>query len=198
VRDVAGAEMCGTLKNIVALGAGMVDGLGLGANTKAAIVRRGLDEMRRFSRALYPSIRDDTFLESCGVADLITSCNGGRNRLVAMEYTKALLAGEPATFAALEERLLNGQKLQGVLTSNEVQEILELRGWEKDFPLFTTVNAIVNGTLPPADVVRFSARGVKASSSPPAGGGPRRGPVDLDFEGAGAASASVQAATMPQ
>jgi hypothetical protein len=40
----------------------MVDGLGLGANTKAAIIRRGLDEMRRFSQALYPSISDGTFL----------------------------------------------------------------------------------------------------------------------------------------
>jgi NAD-dependent glycerol-3-phosphate dehydrogenase len=131
VRDVAGAEMCGTLKNIVALGAGMVDGLGLGSNTKAAILRAGLDEMRRFSKLTFPSINDGTFLESCGMADLIATCYGGRNRLVALEYTKAFLAGNKTTFAALEDSLLNGQKLQGVLTSNEVQEILELRGWEK-------------------------------------------------------------------
>ncbi len=45
----------------------------------------------RFSQALYPKIRDDTFLEACGVADLIATCYGGRNRLVAMEFTKAFL-----------------------------------------------------------------------------------------------------------
>lgn len=60
--DVAGAEMCGTLKNVVAVAAGMVDGLGLGANSKAAIMRQGLDEMKRFSKALYPNVRDETFL----------------------------------------------------------------------------------------------------------------------------------------
>lgn len=50
---------------------------------------QGLSEMRKFSRELYPTVRDETFFESCGVADLIATCYGGRNRLVAMEYTKA-------------------------------------------------------------------------------------------------------------
>eukprot|EP00882_Tetradesmus_deserticola_P025966 GHRQ01028566.1.p1 GENE.GHRQ01028566.1~~GHRQ01028566.1.p1 ORF type:complete len:101 (+),score=31.83 GHRQ01028566.1:471-773(+) len=48
---------------------------------------QGLGEMRRFSKALYASVRDETFFESCGVADLIATCYGGRNRLVALEYT---------------------------------------------------------------------------------------------------------------
>ena len=82
--------------------------------------------------------RDDTFFESCGVADLIATCYGGRNRLVAREFVAAELAGAATTFAELEAKLLNGQKLQGVLTSDEVQAILFRRGWEKDYPLFTT------------------------------------------------------------
>jgi hypothetical protein len=57
VPDVVGAEMCGTLKNIVALAAGFVEGLGYGPNTKAAIMRAGLNEMRRFAKALYPTVR---------------------------------------------------------------------------------------------------------------------------------------------
>ncbi len=85
----AGAEMCGTLKNIVALGAGIVDGLDLGPNSKATIIRQGLVEMRSFTKALYPTARDDTFLECCGVGDLVATCTGGRNRLVAEAWTKA-------------------------------------------------------------------------------------------------------------
>ncbi|KXZ53839.1 hypothetical protein GPECTOR_6g757 [Gonium pectorale] len=172
--DPVGAEMCGTLKNIVALGAGMVDGLGLGPNSKATIIRQGLVEMRRFSRALYPSVREDTFLECCGVGDLVATCYGGRNRLVAEAWTRAQMDGSPRTFEELESELLKGQKLQGVLTSNEVQEILrpaihpapcplrvpsspilQKRHWEQDYPLFTTINRIINGYLPPKFVVDY-------------------------------------------
>jgi len=153
--DVVGAEMCGTLKNIVALAAGFIDGLGLGPNSKAAIMRQGLSEMRSFSKQLYPTVRDETFFESCGVADLVATCYGGRNKLVAAEYTKSLLAGSPKSFEELEVEVLKGQKLQGVLTSNEVQEILKARGWEKDYPLFTTVNRIVNGYCSPAEIVSY-------------------------------------------
>ncbi len=90
-RPQAGAEMCGTLKNAVALGAGIVDGLGLGPNSKATVIRQGLVEMKGFTKALYRTARDDTFLECCGVGDLVATCTGGRNRLVAEAWTKAQL-----------------------------------------------------------------------------------------------------------
>eukprot|EP00884_Botryococcus_braunii_P018008 jgi/Botrbrau1/4891/Bobra.118_1s0005.1 len=155
VPDVAGAEMAGTLKNIVALAAGFVDGLGLGPNSKAAIMREGLFEMRVLAERIYPTVRDLTFFESCGVADLIATCYGGRNRLVAEAYCKSYYEGQIKSFEDLERDLLAGQKLQGVLTSNEVQEVLRIRKWEDDFPLFTTVNKIVNQELEPADVTHF-------------------------------------------
>ncbi|PSC74868.1 glycerol-3-phosphate dehydrogenase [Micractinium conductrix] len=157
VPDVVGAEMCGTLKNIVALAAGFVEGLGLGPNTRAAIMRAGLNEMRRFAKALYPTVRDDTFFESCGVADLIATCYGGRNRLVAKAYVEAEVAGRRASFEELEAQLLGGQKLQGALTSDEVQEILRRRGWERDYPLFTTVNRIVKALLPASSITEYKA-----------------------------------------
>jgi len=159
--DVAGTEMAGTLKNIVALAAGMVDGLGLGPNTKAAVLRAGLDEMRRFAKAVYPNVKDETFLLSCGFSDLVASSYGGRNRLVAMEWTKRQVAGDSATFEQLEEELLKGQKLQGTLTSNEVQAVLDQKLLSHEFPLFTTINLIIHGQRPVRDILDYKAVGTK-------------------------------------
>ncbi|XP_074367802.1 glycerol-3-phosphate dehydrogenase [NAD(+)]-like [Apium graveolens] len=152
VQDVAGVELCGTLKNVVAVAAGFVDGLELGNNTKAAIMRIGLNEMRAFCKMLFASVNDATFFESCGVADLITTCLGGRNRMCAEAFAKN---GGKRSFDELEAELLNGQKLQGVLTAKEVYTVLSQRGCLQMFPLFTTVHHICTGVLPPSDIVRY-------------------------------------------
>ncbi|XP_019447428.1 PREDICTED: glycerol-3-phosphate dehydrogenase [NAD(+)]-like isoform X2 [Lupinus angustifolius] len=153
VNDVEGVELCGTLKNIVAIAAGFVDGLEMGNNTKAAIMRLGLKEMMAFSKLLFPSVKDSTFFESCGVADLITTCMGGRNRKVAEAYATN---GGKRSFEELEEELLKGQKLQGVLTAKEVYEVLSHHGWLEMFPLFSSVNLISQGRLPPSAIVEHS------------------------------------------
>jgi glycerol-3-phosphate dehydrogenase (NAD+) len=162
--DVAGVEMAGTLKNIVALAAGFVDGLAETSgvptdNTKATILRAGLAEMRALSQRLYPAIRTETFLEACGVGDLIASSYGGRNRRVAAAYASAVAGGAspggPALFDRLEAELLGGQRLQGVLTAAEVAAVLAARGWAPDFPLFATVYAITRGEVGPDAILRY-------------------------------------------
>lgn len=117
-----------SLQNIVAMGAGFVDGLGLGDNTKAAVIRLGLMEMIRFVEIMYPGGKLSTFFESCGVADLITTCYGGRNRKVGEAFVKS-----GKTIQQLETELLNGQKLQGPLTAEEVNYMLKNKSLEEKY-----------------------------------------------------------------
>lgn len=144
----------------------------MGDNTKAAIIRIGLMEMRAFCRQFYDGVKDETFFESCGVADLITTCYGGRNRKGIYACSRAIwarsafllfirlqhaphglvaeahvLTGKP--FPQLEQELLNGQKLQGTLTAKEVHDILSQQDLTGKFPLFTTVYRVVYEGLTP-------------------------------------------------
>eukprot|EP00928_Gymnodinium_smaydae_P071046 TRINITY_DN5472_c0_g1_i2.p1 TRINITY_DN5472_c0_g1~~TRINITY_DN5472_c0_g1_i2.p1 ORF type:complete len:435 (+),score=109.43 TRINITY_DN5472_c0_g1_i2:53-1306(+) len=140
--DIEAIEISGALKNVVALAAGFSDGVNMGNNAKAAIVRHGLLEIEAFVRHFYPRTCIQTFFESAGVADLVTTCYGGRNRKCAEAYAKSYAAGKPESWADIESRLLNGQKLQGTLTVEELFPIIRENHLEEMMPLHVAVHAV--------------------------------------------------------
>ncbi len=148
IEDVSGVSVAGALKNVVALAAGFVEGLGWGDNAKSAIMRRGLVETVKFSFLFFPESQQKTFTEeSCGVADLITTSYGGRNVKIGREMAKT-----GKTARQLEIELLNGQSAQGIITAKEVHDLLENKKLLKEFPLFeATYQIVYNG----ADMIKL-------------------------------------------
>ena len=91
---------------------------------QAAIIRLGLKEMIKYGDTFYPGGDHATYFESCGVADLITTCYGGRNRKVSEAFV-----ARKKSIVELETEMLNGQKLQGPETAAEVRTY---SGFNKD------------------------------------------------------------------
>ncbi|KAL9012002.1 MAG: hypothetical protein Q9173_003201 [Seirophora scorigena] len=149
VSDVAGVSLGGALKNIVAIATGFVAGLGWGDNAKAAVMRVGLLEMVKFGKMFFrTSVHTETFTEeSAGVADLITSCSGGRNyRCAKMSVERNISIQE------VEKEELNGQMLQGLSTAEEVYGFLKTRGKQDEFPLLVGTYRILQGEVKVQDL----------------------------------------------
>ncbi len=120
--DLPGAELGGALKNVLAVACGIADGLGLGGNTRAALITRGLAEMMRLGRALGASPLTLTGL--AGVGDLVLTCTGdlSRNRRLGL----ALAAGKSRDEAVAEI----GQVVEAVRTAEEAMRLAERYGVE--------------------------------------------------------------------
>lgn len=145
ISDVIGASIAGALKNVVAIAAGLVEGAGWGDNAKAAVMRIGIKETIKFA-AYYEKFgikgeapQPTTFTEeSAGVADLITTCAGGRNVKVARYMVEHKVSAWEA-----EKTLLNGQSSQGILTAKEVHELLDNFKLQHEFPLFEATYRVI-------------------------------------------------------
>merc|ERR1712014_431893 len=103
-------------------------GLGYGGNTKAALIRIGLQEMKRFMHTFYQGVKDSTFFESCGVADLVTTCFRGRNRKCAEAFAKTGKGWDE-----IEKELLNGQKLRERSRRKRSTRFWSAQGRRKNF-----------------------------------------------------------------
>jgi glycerol-3-phosphate dehydrogenase (NAD(P)+) len=141
--DLVGVEVAGAAKNVMAIAAGICDGLGLGLNARAAMITRGLAEVSRLGLNL--GGRTETFMGLAGAGDLILTCTGdlSRNRTVGLR----LAAGAPLSevLAAL------GHVAEGVSTAYEVQRLAERQG--VDMPITRAVCAVLDGVLTPAAAV---------------------------------------------
>ncbi|WP_341252592.1 NAD(P)H-dependent glycerol-3-phosphate dehydrogenase [Euzebya pacifica] len=132
--DVLGCELGGVLKNIVAIAAGMADGLGVGVNTSALVISRGLAEITRLGLAM--GADPATFSGLTGLGDLIATCMSprSRNRRVGEELAKGRTIEE-----AVE---VLGQVAEGVKTARSVVELAHEHG--VDVPICEEVDAVCN------------------------------------------------------
>lgn len=140
--DLAGVELAGALKNVIGIAAGICDGLQFGDNAKAAMLTRGLVEMRRFGVA--HGADPATFGGLAGVGDLITTCFSphGRNRRLGERVAR----GE-----AIAELLKSRQVAEGVTTAKSVYERTSRMGL--DVPIMTAVYQVLYEGKPPAEAV---------------------------------------------
>ncbi len=141
--DLVGVQVGGAVKNVMAIATGICDGLGLGHNSRAALMTRGLAEIARLGVAL--GGQPTTFMGLAGMGDLILTCTGdlSRNRQVGL----ALASGKK-----LSQILVDlGHVAEGVSTAREVARLATQRGIE--MPITQAVNAILHEDVPAAEAV---------------------------------------------
>jgi glycerol-3-phosphate dehydrogenase (NAD(P)+) len=154
--DVIGVELGGALKNVLALAAGICDGLGYGCNTRAAVITRGLEEMTRIGLA--KGAKRTTFSGLAGMGDLVLTCTGdlSRNRTVGLEIGRGRKLAE----------ILKGMKMvaEGVKTTVSAYQLAQKLG--VDVPIIEQMYLILNEDKDPRTAVReLMQRELKAELS---------------------------------
>ena len=154
-RDVVGVELGGALKNVMAVATGVLDGLGLGFNPRAALITRGLAEMTRLGVAL--GAEPLTFAGLAGMGDLVLTCTGSlsRNRTVGVEIGQ----GRPIA------EVLHARETiaEGVITTQSAHALAMSRGVE--MPIVRTMHRILFEAMPPRDAIaELMARALRAES----------------------------------
>lgn len=141
--DMIGVQLGGATKNVLAIATGVADGLGFGANARAALMTRGLAEMVRLGLALGGKM--ETFMGLAGVGDLILTCtdNQSRNRRFGLGLGKGLTRDEVAQQI--------GQEIEGITTATTIHRLAVAHGI--DMPITEQTYRILNEGLSPAEAV---------------------------------------------
>jgi glycerol-3-phosphate dehydrogenase (NAD(P)+) len=151
--DVTGVELGGAIKNVIALAAGISDGLGFGNNTRAALITRGLAEMTRLGRAM--GAKGETFAGLAGMGDLVLTCTGdlSRNRTVGIKLGQGMRLAE----ILAEMRMI----AEGVKTAESARNLAVRLGI--DMPITEKVYRVLYEDKPARDaVVELMTRDLKA------------------------------------
>lgn len=142
--DIIGAELGGAVKNVLALATGICDGMGLGDNTRAAILTRGMAEMMRLGAAM--DCKPETLMGLSGLGDLVLTSTGdlSRNRRMGL----ALGQGKTIKQAKIEI----GQVVEGIGTADEVMRLA--KKYKVNMPISEHVWKVVNGKMTPQAAVK--------------------------------------------
>jgi glycerol-3-phosphate dehydrogenase (NAD(P)+) len=143
--DVVGVELGGALKNIIAIAAGVCSGLGLGHNSVAALITRGLAEITRLATAC--GGRAETMSGLAGLGDLVLTCTGGlsRNRSVGVELGRARKLPEIISS-------MHGMVAEGVFTTDAAVQLA--RAHQVEMPITEQMHAILSQGKSPADAIQ--------------------------------------------
>ena len=142
--DLAGVEIGGALKNVIAIGAGISDGLGLGHNAVAALITRGLAELTRLAVAL--GAMPETMSGLAGLGDLVLTCTGdlSRNRQVGLQLAAGIDLG----------RIVGSTPMvaEGIKTTSVAMELAARHS--VDLPIVAEMHAVLNSGRAPADAIK--------------------------------------------
>ena len=153
--DMVGVEVGGATKNVLAIGAGISDGLGFGANTRVALITRGLAEMMRLGVALGAS--KETFMGLTGLGDLVLTCTDDQSRN--RRFGLALAAGKSSEEAQREI----GQVVEGVLAARAVTAVA--RTYRVEMPIAEQISRVIYDGAPPREAVAaLMGRAIKAET----------------------------------
>lgn len=135
--DIVGVQLCGAVKNILAIACGISDGLGFGANAKAALITRGLAEMTRLGIKM--GAREETFMGLAGVGDLVLTCTDDQSR----NRRFGLHLGNGVSISEAEAKI--GQIVEGKYNAAQICALA--KQFQVEMPICTQVNAVLKAEI---------------------------------------------------